>query len=321
MVPPLAALYYYYVKIMTEPASNKKTAAVIAAESVPLTFVRVLGKPYLRTTGLLCIASIFRNFFFLQYRASFFPGRIPVSRVDHPLDNKVPFIPGRVNTYLDFVAFWVRTLGFLVRTFGRGIFEPVRNFLESMGNLYAYAAEVYKTNLSTTDRPFYIKQPRFLLIHMVDPHLMCIPSLHVMVVIRTYTLFREIIKGLGEEERFTAQAEELWQGALDITEAVLYVKQHSVNCISAALYAMTCFEPRLFPPAEAEHFVSCIFARPLAKKPVNDEDGSKIREHILSLYKRFLAQREETANSGGDWREPLLAFLKESPARHDTRKF
>jgi len=309
---------------MTEPSSVEKTAPAIApatapaiaAESVPLTFIRILSKPYLRTTALLCIASIFRNFFLFQYRSALLPGRIPVSRVDHPLDIKIPFLPGRVNTYLDFVAFWVRTLGFLVRTCGRRVFEPVRNFLESMGNLYACAAEVYRIHLSTTDRPFYVRRPRFLLIHMVDPHLMCIPSLHVMIVIQTYTLFRGIIKGLEEEERFTAQAEELWQGALDITEAVLYVKQHSVNCISAALYAMTCFNPRLFPPAEAEHFVSGIFTRPLADKPVNDEDGSVIREHILSLYKRFIAQREAAADSGGDWREPLFTFLRESPPRN-----
>ena len=183
--------------IMTEP---------VADESVPATFIRILGKPYLRATALRCVASIFRYFFFQQYRAAFLPGRIPVSRADHPLDRKIPFLPGKVNIYLDFVAFWVRSLGFLLRNCGRGAQEPVRNFMETMGGLYAFAAEVYGKNLSTTNRPFYIGRPRFLLIHAVDPHLMCIPSLHVMVVIRTYTLFREMLKTLGEEERFAAQA-------------------------------------------------------------------------------------------------------------------
>jgi hypothetical protein len=80
-----------------------------------------------------------------------------------------------------------------------------------------------------------------------------------MIVIRTYTLFKEIIKTLRLEEQFAAQAEELRRGALTITEAVLYIKQHSVNCISAAMYAMSRFDPRLFPVEEAERFASDLF--------------------------------------------------------------
>jgi len=296
--------------------AEQTTVERIADESVPLTFIRILGKPYLRTTALRCVASIIRHFFFLQYRAALLPGRIPVSKVDHPLDGKIPFLPGEVNTYLDFVAFWVRTLGFLLRHCGAGILEQVRNFLETMGELYAWAAEVYGKNLSTTERPFYIGRPRFLLIHAMDPHLMCIPSLHVMVVIRTYTLFRKIVNSMGEGERFAVQAEELRKGALAITEAVLYIKQHSVNCISAAMYAMTRFDPVLFPPDEAERFAYGIFAD--MKIPGKADGGEirrefcgearrEIRGYILSLYRRFLSEGE----SCDDWTEPLLSFLKE----------
>jgi len=275
----------------------------IAEESVPLTVFRILSSPYLRITGLQCTASAFRNFFFLQYRAAFSPGLIPVTRVDHPLDLKIPFLPGKVDVYLDFIAFWVRTLGFLLRQCGRKALEPVRNFIESIGQVYAFAAEVYRINLSTTDRPFYIKRLRFLLIHAVDPHLMCIPSLHVMIVIRTYTLFKETIKALGNEKQFTAQAEELRRGALAITDAVLYVKQHSVNCISAAMYAMSRFDPRLFPPAEAERFASDLFSE---GNSLTKEDANEIREYIIALYRRFLAEGEKC----DDWKKPLLDFLR-----------
>jgi len=293
--------------------AEQTTIKHIADESFPLTVIRILGKPYLRITALRCVASIFRHFFFLQYRAALLPGRIPVSKVDHPLDSRIPFLPGKVNIYLDFVAFWVRPLGFLLRSCSRGILELVRNFLESMGDLYAWAAEVYGKNLSTTERPFYIARPRFLLIHALDPHLMCIPSLHVMVVIRTYTLFREIVKSIGEGERFTPQAEELRLGALAITEAVLYIKQHSVNCISAAMYAMTRFDPALFPLAEAERFVAGIFAD--TKNP-GKADGDEIRGHILSLYRRFLSLGE----SCDEWTEPLLDFFKEKDAVYQEQK-
>ncbi|MDR1801970.1 MAG: hypothetical protein LBQ94_00045 [Treponema sp.] len=282
--------------------AEQTTIKHIADESFPLTIIRILGKPYLRTTALRCVASIFRHFFFLQYRAALLPGRIPVSKVDHPLDGRIPFLPGKVGIYLDFIAFWVRPLGFLLKSCGRGILERVRNFLETMGDVYARAAEVYGKNLSTTERPFYIGRPRFLLIHAMDPHLMCIPSLHVMVVIRTYTLFREIAKSTGED--FAPQAEELRRGALEITEAVLYIKQHSVNCISASMYAMTRFDPALFPPDEAERFASGIFAD--TENP-GKADSGEVRDYILSLYHRFLSEGE----SCDDWKKPLLNFLKE----------
>jgi hypothetical protein len=292
---------------------KESPAKEIANESAFLTSIRVLCSPYLRVTALRCVASIFKNFFFLQYRAAFLPGLIPVSKVDHLLDAKIPFVPGKVNVYLDFVAFWVRTLGFLLRHFGRRALEPVRNFMETMGGLYAWASEVYRKNLSTTARPFYIKKPRFLLIHLVDPHLMCIPSLHVMVVIRCYTLFGEILKTL-EEESFSSQLDELRRGALAITEAVLYVKQHSVNCIPAALYAVSRFDPLLFPSPEAERFVSDLFSEALEDRGLKNtrpekEDFSVIRKYIFSLYCHFIEQGKTCT----DWTEPLLDFLKEQP--------
>jgi len=129
-----------------------------------------------------------------------------------------------------------------------------------------------------------------------------------MVVIRTYTHFAEIIKSIGEEERFAKNVEELRLGALAITEAVLYIKQHSVNCIPAAMYAMTKFDSRLFPPEEAERFASCIFIE--AKNPDKTE-VSEIREYIISLYRRFLAGGQNSE----DWTKPLLAFLKEHPPK------
>jgi hypothetical protein len=289
---------------VAEQTVNKK----IAEESVPLSVFRIMGSPYLRLTDLQCIASAFRNFFLLQYRAALSPGLIPVTRVDHPLDLKIPFLPGKVKTYLDFIAFWVRCLGFLLRQCGRKALEPVRSFIESIGQAYAFAAEVYRINLSTTDRPFYIRRLRFLIIHTVDPHLMCIPSLHVMIVIRTYTLFKETIKAMGNEALFAAQAEELRLGALAITEAVLYVKQHSVNCISAAMYAMSRFDPRLFPPAEAERFASDLFSE---GNSITKEDRDEIREYIIALYRRFLTEGEKC----DDWKKPLLDFMNELPRK------
>ncbi|AEF84376.1 hypothetical protein TREPR_1167 [Treponema primitia ZAS-2] len=289
----------------------------------------ILASPVLRGPALRCIATIFTKFFFLQYRAALSPGLIPVTSVDHPLDAKVPFIPRWVDIYLDFVAFWIRILGFLLKHYRRRALGPVKDFLNSMTRLYYFAAEVYSKNMSTTHRPRYIARPRFFLIHLTDPHLMCIPSLHVMVMILSYTRFRQILRSFGDEEALKEQIGEVNARAALITEAILFVKQHSVNCVAAAMYAMSRFDswrgvPRypesntskeqhtpaacggvvdslLFPPEEAEVFVAGLF-----RDTLPPADAALIREHILALYRRFMAEGE----GGGAWEEPLLGFLR-----------
>jgi hypothetical protein len=278
----------------------------VCDESALTAFYRTFSNPALRKAVLKCVASIFRNFFFCQYRAALLPGRVPVTPVDHELDRKIPFLPSWIGVYLDFAAFWIRALSFLFRAYRRGANRNVKEFLESMEALYAFAGEVYRKNFSTTRRPFYIKRPRFFLIHLVDPHLMCIPSLHVMVVILTYTKFRAFLRARGDGGRFASQIEEMKQGALAITEAILFVKQHSVNCIAAALYAMTRFDRGLFSREEAEAFAARLFLRSLPA-----EEGGQIRDHITGLYRSFLAAGEAAET----WKDPLLDFLRNAAAR------
>jgi hypothetical protein len=294
------------------------------------TFARTFSVSSLRPAVIRCVASIFYNFFFRQYRAALLPGRVPVSRVDHPLDLKIPFVPSWVTIYLDFVFFWIRMLGFLLRTYGRRAYDAVRECIASMGRLYSFAAETYQKNFSTTERPFYIARPRFFVIHLLDPHLMCVPSLHVMVVIWTYTRFAAILRSFNDDGRYAAQIEEIKQGALAITHAILFVKQHSVNCIAAALYAMTRFDGKLFPPEEAEAFINLLFWEappdaPAGRLPANYRvrpwaaprtkipaaDATIIRTHISSLFRRFL----EEGKTAQGWEEPLLNFMRQMPLR------
>jgi hypothetical protein len=135
-----------------------------------------------------------------------------------------------------------------------------------------------------------------------------------MVVIRTYTIFRELIRRLDGEApfatkfpgQFNARIEEMRKGALDITEAVLYVKQHSVNCIPAAMYAMTRFDSSLFTPEEARGFCAELF---LNAPSITKTDVDAIRAHILSLYLRFIDEGEKSEK----WETPLLNFLFSLP--------
>jgi len=295
----------------------------VYGESTVYAFRKTFFIPFLRPAFFKVIFSIFYNFFYKQHLAAFLPGRIPISNVDHPLDEKIPFVPSWITIYIDFAQFWIRMISFFIRRYGRDSLILIKDFILSMGSLYAYAAEVYIKNLSTTKRPFYIARPRFFLIHFLDPHLMCIPSLHVMIVIHTYKQFITIAEKLGEEEKLKEQIEEMKYGALAITAAILFVKQHSVNCIPAAFYAMTCFSPDNFPPQEAKRFTDLLFSpipektailneknrsvHPAAAPLINipQDDQQQIKNHILSLYYRFI----EEGKTAASWEEPLLKFL------------
>jgi hypothetical protein len=312
-----------------------KSASSVYDVSPAHTFAKSFSVPSLRPAVIRCIASILYNFFFRQYRAALLPGRVPVSRVDHPLDHKIPFVPSWVTIYLDFVPFWIRMLGFLLRTYGRRAYDATREFIMSMGRMYAFAAETYQKSFSTTDRPFYIARPRFFVIHLFDPHLMCVPSLHVMVVIWTYTKFAAILRSFNDAGRYAAQIEEMKQGALAITHAILFVKQHSINCIAAALYALTHFGGELFPPEEAEAFINLLFweappAAPMQTMPANYKarpwaaprtkipatDALIIKTHITNLFRHFL----EEGKTARKWEEPLLNFLSMHPLQKNNRE-
>ena len=302
-----------------------KISDSVYSESTIYAFKKIFFTPSLRPAFFKCVPTIIINFFLSQFYNAFLPGRLPVAKVDHSLDEKIPFVPSWVAIYIDFTQFWIRILTFFTRRYGRRSYKPISDFIISMGDLYAFAAQVYKKNLSTTKRPFYIARPLFSVIHLLDPHLFCVPSLHVMVVIHAYKQFIEIAKGLGEEEKLKDQIEELKQGALAISQAILFIKQHSVNCMPAAFYAMTNFSPDLFPQKEAEDFTNLLFspAPPKEKAPqdsrvhpaaspstrISEEDQAQIKKHILSLYRQFLAEQD----SSRPWYEPLLRFMQSMP--------
>jgi hypothetical protein len=238
----------------------------------------------------------------LQYKAVLFPKKVKVSDVSHPLDEAIPFTPSWINVYMDFSPFWVRTQAFLAEAFGKAADRHIAGFVRGIGELYAFAAVVYKRNFSTTRRPFYLGKPGFIPVHVLDPHLMCIPSLHVMVVIMAYTRIRQVLGFLGAEKEYAGEIESVRRRALDITESILYVKQHSINCVSAALYAMTRYDAELFPVSEAHDFTGALFS---GSNPPSSESGAAVREYILSLYHSFLDAGAHNEN----WEQPLLDFL------------
>lgn len=270
-----------------------------------LSIFKICSYPALWRAVAASVFSIFKNFFYLQYKAVLFPRKYPLSAVDHALDDEIPFKPDKVSIYMDFSSFWIRVQGFLLQTFGEKAIPAVQDFILSIGALYDKAAEIYTDNMSTTKRPSYYGKFKFILIHLFDPHLMCIPSLHVMVVIRVYTKLRQIVRELSGPDAalLEGEIEKVRAHALAITESILYVKQHSVNCIAAAMYTMTRFESALFPPEEAAAFTEALFHCP---DDLDNEIIIKIKKHIRELYRQFLHEGETAA----DWRAPLFDFLR-----------
>lgn len=267
-------------------------------------YAGVLFGPPSLITNFKCFATILKEFFFLQYFEKFHILHIPVVHVDHPLDKKIPFTPSKVGIYLDFINLWVRPLAMLVKKFGFWHASSLtKKWMLRFRKLYQCCGDIYHFRLTTTDRPKYKEMREFRQIHALDPHFLCVPSLHVSTVFLAYGFYRHIFA----EENFTELEKALWgeeiyKGALEITETVLYVKQHSVNCIPAALYLVVSNFSEWISVEDARKFISELFVSP---EGFGEEEALKIREHISAIFEKYLEDGAEAAN----WYEPVYEFL------------
>ncbi len=272
-------------------------------ESTAYVFFRVFGARESRKAAARYLRTVMRDFFFLQFSVKFGFKKIPIVSVDHPLDAAVPFTPEKVSVYLDFIAFWIRPIGYIWKRFGRAAgVKYAAEFLGIVDQCYRDAARVYRFRMTTTNRPKYHKG-KFLTIHLFDPHYLCVPSLHVIIVTLAYTFYRRAFAelGMGKDEADALNAE-LHDGAVEITETVLYIKQHSVNCIPAALYAMTNITPKEVNPTVVEEFISCLFKEAPTVEPPS---AAKIREYISDIYERLFLEGCHDA----DWITPIQRLL------------
>ena len=267
-------------------------------------YAGVLFGPPSFITNFKCFATILKEFFFLQYFEKFHILHIPVVHVDHPLDQKIPFTPSKVSVYLDFINMWVRPLAMLVKKFGFWHASVLtKKWMLRFRKLYQCCGKIYHFRLTTTNRPNYKEMREFRQIHALDPHFLCVPSLHVSTVFLAWGFYRKIFS----EEAFTEIEKTLWEKelyncALEITETVLYVKQHSVNCIPAAIYLATANFPELVSTEDARKFISSMFASP---EGFSNEDAELIRNHILLTYENYLAEGAKSEN----WYDPIWNFL------------
>ena len=257
---------------------------------------------------LFYLKTVIIDFFLLQFKVKWGWKKTSIAQVTDVIDEGIPFLPEKSDIYLDFINFWIRSLNFTVLRLGRKKALPhLAGFMAAIGTAYHEAARVYKIRMSTTPRPAVGKNKNMQTIHRLDPHLLCVPSLHVGVVVLTHTFFTAVFRqeGLSQEEQ-EQYSTELWEGAVEIAETVLYVKQHSVNCIPAALYMMTQLLKDQFTIQAAINFIDCLF---VDTSHISAEQGKVIRNHIHYMFDRLLLEgcNEE------DWIEPVLRWLMSQP--------
>lgn len=280
---------------MIKPLKEYKVAIpYLTVPFSPVSFLSLMK--YLKT--------VIKDFFWLQFSVKLGLKKIPIINVDHPLDKKVPFRPDKIDDYLDFINFWIRPMSLLVAKIGRKKAIPYcAKYLQCIEKAYATAAEIYRIRMTTTNRPNYKESSGFRTLHILDPHYLCVPSLHIAIVVLAWNFYGKVFNEIElpeDEKKFYLN--EIYLGAKNIAETVLYVKQHSVNCIPAALYMVTCIFPDTFPIETATNFIEDLFSD---AHDVKKTDKIAIRTHIEMIYEQFVLEGCQE----DDWKVPVLRWL------------
>ena len=267
-----------------------------------------LSRPRLCARAILVVAEAFRSFFYPQFENLVLRRRAVVN-VDHPIDLSIAFDPSYMKKYMEFIRLWMGTFYRLGSLYGDRAQGELCRFVDCIRGLYADAGSIYTTVHTTTTRPSKNYSFRFALIHALDPHLDCVPSLHIILMIGNWMLARAAVERLGAgNARDLDKAEvELWieslhEEALAITESVLFVKQHSVNCVAASLYYLKRRFPA-FGEAQAAAFVAALFGSG-KRGPAN---APELRAVILEVCRGMDAAYALCPARG--WRLPMLEFI------------
>lgn len=302
---------YSVSKIRTQSRSERRIAAVsgkpLPTFSVSTAYWTLLSNPSTCWLTMRFFFAVIRHYLLRQFLNKWHITHIPVIHVDHPLDKTVPFLPQKVGIYFRFINFWIEPLSMLIKRFGtiKGS-KLCKPWLHAIRKVYQIGGKVYKGCLSTTDRPQYAESKEFKLIHSADPHLLCVPSLHIAIIVLCFTYYRELFEREGFTEVEKAQwNKSLYDEAIAIAESVLYIKQHSVNCIPAAFYMMTMQFPELVQPETIERFIDDMFAT-ASESDIKPENAEAIRMHIRTLYRAYV----EKGKTAVHWWDPIHEWLK-----------
>lgn len=301
---PIYPYKFKNVKPASKRGIQKVSKKNLRDFSSALVFFKVLTTPFGFVAGFKMIFVSAFKFFLPQYLQVIHLKHIPVKHVDHELDQTIPYKPEYISVYLDFVHFWLRPLTMLTTRYGwwNGS-KHACEFLGYITQSYSDAYDLYKKCFTTTCRPKEKNNKALRKTQKADPHFMCVPSLHICVCVLTIRFYKMFF----EREHFTQEETEKWNKELyadgmEIAESVLYLKQHSVNCIPAAMYMMSKQFPVLFSPEVAVEFADHFLSD---ASDISKENIDKIHEHLLFTYERFLLEGLQCDS----WTEPILNWL------------
>ena len=251
------------------------------------------------------IFTIIKDFFLLQALQKLHLTKRPVINVETNIDSKIPFKPEHVKAYLGFVSFFIKPMDMLKNRLGMKKASPyLCLYLKFLTNIYANAATIYRFCMTTTTRPKYYKTHKFRTIHFFDPHLLCVPSIHVAISAGTEAWFRQCFKtGLFPQDEAEKYLCEIKASAIEIVESVLFIKQHSVNCIPLALYMLSStMSKSFFSAQDASNFIEGLFAQ---TPEITPEVRNEIIEHFYYMYDRTLLE----SRFSSDWQNCIRHWL------------
>lgn len=261
---------------------------------------------------LPCLAIAFdaiRLFFLPQYAAALFKHR-RVRSVDHPVDSSIPFLHETAPLYLSFIALWMNVVFHTERAYGKRSHAQLAGFLRYVQNLYRDASKVYLHTHTTTKRPARSPNLQCALIRVMDPHLNCIPSLHVTIVLGAWDKAKSVYKALGidGQSRTRAFLDGLYDHAHRITESTMLMKQHSVNCVGASLWYLSRTAPGL-DAAFCLGVADGLFTR-LGK---GIEAAPAARKRAKQVFMQLDTWAAETKLPQGQWLGPIMRFVESYP--------
>ncbi len=252
----------------------------------------ILEHSRLLPRGIEVFKAAITEFFLPQFQSRLFPGIRPISVMEHREDASLPFLPGCVRSYLGYIAIWLKTLQYLYGAFGRQALRDIEQMIRDVCLIYYAAGRVYKRCQSTTtSRRTPPLNPYFILIRLFDPHLHCIPSLHVMTMCFNYHRTRQIVMKLGSrqagKELNSEAAAQTYTLALQITEVILLVKQHSLVDIGPSLFLLSSLFPD-YDQREVNRFISELFEN---RRVIGPQSMARVRNGILQTYEEMLSRK------------------------------
>lgn len=273
----------------------------------------ILSRPPLLKRGLSLAWHALYHFFWPQFQTRLNPRLRPVAVLSHPLDRRIPFLPREVRTYLGYMGFWLKSLRFLYDLLGKAAIADIRESIDQVCVLYREAGSIYRRCQSTTTtRSAPPLNPWFAAIYLFDPHLHCIPSLHVLVICYNWRRLAEILRRRGrlEGEGLSAVHEAQAQ-AVRVSEAILAVRQHSLADIAPSLFLLSC-RYREFGQEEVSQYAGTLFRRWRLPEPIK----RSMRDCILDGYREM--RRRLSCGPNNTCRELLLRFLAEYIPKADS---